>query len=166
MSHNIAKKKEGYLIRNGLVFFAVADCTGHGVPGALVSVVCSTALNRSVKEFGITEPSKILDKTTELVIETFERSHRDVHDGMDISLAVFNLTSKQLNWAGANNPLWILRKESTEIEEIRPDKQPVAKFLNPKPFTPHEFQLNKGDRVYLFSDGFPDQFGGKLGKKN
>ena len=93
----------------GTVLFAAADCTGHGVPGALVSVVCNNALNRSVREFGLTDPGKILDKTREIVIAEFEKSDENVKDGMDISLCTLSLSTLTLTWAGANNPLWIIR---------------------------------------------------------
>lgn len=145
--------------------FAVADCTGHGVPGAMVSVVCAGAMNRTVKEFGITEPGKVLDKVRELVIETFEKSESDVKDGMDISLCALNLSSGQLLWSGANNPLWIVRHNATELEETKANKQPIAKYADLEPFTTHSLQLYPGDCLYLFSDGFSDQFGGEKNKK-
>ncbi|MCB0402315.1 MAG: tetratricopeptide repeat protein [Flavobacteriales bacterium] len=189
------------------VFFAVADCTGHGVPGAMVSVVCHNALNRAVKEFGITEPAKILDKTRELVVATFEKSSENVKDGMDIalcSLKTQTTNNKQqtiIQYAGANNPLWIIRPtanchpehvlreqkprgeflddtENKELEaylslttdnyllyEIKGDKQPIGIYHDFKPYTNHTFHLQQGDIIYLFSDGFADQFGGDNGKK-
>lgn len=159
---------------NDLVLFAVADCTGHGVPGALVSVVCSNALNRSVLEFKITEPGKILDKTRELVIATFEKSGEEVKDGMDISLCCLNTKTKELLWAGANNPLWYLsspfekgdgQRPGDLMQEIKPDKQPIGKYALQTPFTTHKVQLNAGDTIYLFTDGLADQFGGAQGKK-
>ena len=143
--------------------FAVCDCTGHGVPGAMVSVICSNALNRAVKEFGITDPGKILDKTRELVIQTFEKSESEVKDGMDISLCVFDMITKELKWAGANNPLWIVRRD--EIIEYKADKQPIGKSDSPKPFTTHAIPLEINDSVYAFTDGYADQFGGSKGKK-
>lgn len=143
--------------------FAVCDCTGHGVPGAMVSVVCSNALHRTVKEFDITDPGKILDKTRELVTQTFERSGSEVKDGMDISLCVFDMATKELRWAGANNPLWIVRNDG--IIEYKADKQPVGKSDSPKPFTTHKVPLEPNDSVYAFTDGYADQFGGSKGKK-
>jgi tetratricopeptide (TPR) repeat protein len=145
------------------VLFAAADCTGHGVPGALVSVVCNNGLNRSVREYGLKEPSEILDKTREIVIAEFEKSEEDVKDGMDI--AVCSLNGKELHYAGANNPIWIIRKDSAEVEEIKADKQPIGKFGAEAPFTNHKILLSEGDTVYIFSDGFADQFGGDKGKK-
>jgi serine phosphatase RsbU (regulator of sigma subunit) len=131
----------------------------------MVSVVCSNALNRTVKEFGVTEPGKILDKVRELVIETFDKSESEVKDGMDISLCAINTNSRTIQWAGANNPLWILEKHSKEMREVKADKQPVGKFTAQKAFTTHEMQLKEGDSIYLFTDGYPDQFGGPKGKK-
>lgn len=148
-----------------LVFFAAADCTGHGVPGALVSVVCSNALNRTVLEFGIKDPGKILDKTRELVIATFEKSDKDVKDGMDISLCCLNKTTNELLWAGANNSLWIISDNEKDVQEVKPDKQPIGKYAEAKPFTTHKISLKKNDSIYLFTDGFADQFGGQKGKK-
>lgn len=147
------------------VYVAACDCTGHGVPGALVSVVCNNALNRALNEFSERDPGKILDKTRELVVENFAKSDDDVKDGMDISLACINLTNGNLLWAGANNPLWIYRSNNNTIEEIRADKQPVGKGHEHKPFQTHKIQLNKGDLLYLFTDGYADQFGGDKGKK-
>jgi tetratricopeptide (TPR) repeat protein len=145
------------------ILVAAADCTGHGVPGALVSVVCSNALNRAVKEFNLLEPGKILDKVRDLVLETFERSQSDVKDGMDISLSSINTKTGELKWAGANNPLWYM--QDNELKEVAPDKQPIGKHDKATPFTTHIVNLHKGDTVYLFSDGYADQFGGEKGKK-
>lgn len=143
------------------VLVAAADCTGHGVPGAMVSVICNGALNRSVREFGLTEPGKILDKAREIVIQEFEKSEEDVKDGMDIALCA--IKGKNLYYSGANNPLWILR--NGEIIETKADKQPIGKFEAAQAFTTHETTLQKGDTVYIFTDGYVDQFGGDRGKK-
>lgn len=130
-----------------------------------MSVICNNALNRSVREFGLTEPGKILDKTREIVISEFEKSDEEVKDGMDISLCSLSLSDLILDWSGANNPLWILRKNSTEIEEIKPDKQPIGKYAEQKPFTNQQIKLSSGDSIYIFTDGYQDQFGGEKGKK-
>ena len=145
------------------IFIAAADCTGHGVPGAMVSVVCSNALNRTVKEFGISEPGKILDKVRELVIETFEKSESEVNDGMDISLCCLNKKKNELQWSGANNPLWIIR--DNKFIEFKPDKQCIGKMDDPSIFTTHIIPLKINDLIYLFTDGYADQFGGEKGKK-
>ena len=143
------------------VLFAAADCTGHGVPGAMVSVVCHNALNRSVREHGLTDPGEILTKTREIVIQEFAKSEEDVKDGMDIALCA--LEGNKLHYAGANNPLWIIRKG--EIIETKANKQPIGQFDNPVPYNTHLFELEKGDTIYIFSDGYMDQFGGEKGKK-
>ncbi len=149
-----------------IVLTAVADCTGHGVPGAMLSVVCNNALNRSVREFKITEPAKILDKTRELVIETLSQSSENVNDGMDISLCAWNQKTNEIEWAGANNPLYYVSKNKpSEIQIIKPDKEPVGNYKNQTDYTNHKIQLEEGDSLYLFSDGFMDQFGGEDGKK-
>lgn len=141
------------------VLFAAADCTGHGVPGAMVSVVCNNGLNRAVREHGLTNPGQILDKTREIVIEEFSKSSDDVKDGMDIALC--SLEGNTLKYAGANNPLWVIREGSDEVEEFKADKQPIGMFDHPKPYTSHQIELQKGDQFYIFSDGYPDQFGGE-----
>ena len=120
--------------RGDYFFIAAADCTGHGVPGAMVSVVCSNALNRAVIELELTNPGEILDKVTELVCNTFKKSSNTVNDGMDISLCVFNLKTKEVMWAGANNPLWYISPAleglgEPSFKEITANKQPVAKVI-------------------------------------
>lgn len=162
------------------VFFAAADCTGHGVPGAMVSVVCNNALNRAVREHGLVNPAAILDKVVDIVVETFERSVNDVKDGMDIALCVYDNKAKELLYAGANNPLWLVTSQLRDIEstnlyqfkdsnyslyEIKATKQPIGKFENKQPFKSHSLKVNNGDVVYLFTDGYADQFGGEKGKK-
>ena len=173
----------------GAVFIAAADCTGHGVPGALVSVVCCNALNRSVKEFGLRDTGKILDKVTDLVLETFsafdkssadkEKNGEQIKDGMDISLLRIEHFSPpspgdkpvvRIQWSGANNPLWYFI--NNEFKEITANKQPVGKSDNRKPFTTHNIEVFAGIKekesqvtFYLFTDGYPDQFGGPKGKK-
>jgi serine phosphatase RsbU (regulator of sigma subunit) len=146
----------------------------------MVSVVCSNALNRSVKEFGLTSPAEILDKTRSLVIETFARSGEDIKDGMDIALCA--IQEDKLIFAGANNPLWIVRstkaltKEQFDARgtviidslawiEYKGTKQPVGLYAGMKPFEEQELLLTKGDSIYIFTDGFADQFGGEKGKK-
>ena len=156
--------------KEAIVYFAAADCTGHGVPGALVSVVCSNALSKALLEEHISDTGKLLDRTRELVVKRFEKSEEDVKDGMDISLCKLDLTNFQnnsgkaiLQWSGANNPLWIIR--NNELLEYKPDKQPIGKTDNPQPFTAHTIDLTKNDTLYIFTDGYQDQFGGEKGKK-
>lgn len=151
--------------KDDLVIFAAADCTGHGVPGAMVSVVCDNALNKSINEHNLTDPGKILDKTKELVTHKFVQGEEDVKDGMDIALCTLNKNTKELKYAGAYNPLWLLRKDAKEIVEIKATKQAVGMTHDIYDFKTHTLQLNEGDIIYIFSDGFADQFGGEKGKK-
>ncbi|MBA3664895.1 MAG: tetratricopeptide repeat protein [Bacteroidetes bacterium] len=146
-----------------LIFIAAADSTGHGVPGAMVSVVCSNALDRSLKEFKETHTGKILDKTRQLVVDTFAKSSADVKDGMDISLLCIDNKNKRVFWSGANNSLWYIQEN--QLTEIKADKQSIGKTDNPKPFTTHKIEYKKNTTFYLFTDGFADQFGGPKGKK-
>lgn len=160
------------------VYFAAADCTGHGVPGAMVSVMCSNALNRSVEEYGLRLPGEILDKTSELVVDAFVNSGQEVKDGMDISLCCLNTETNEFSFSGANNPVYILKADAsnTELEcqlsngkqcliEVKGDKQAIGWHDNRKPFKTNVIELTKGDMVYSITDGFPDQFGGERGKK-
>jgi serine phosphatase RsbU (regulator of sigma subunit) len=143
------------------ILYAAADCTGHGVPGAMVSVICNNALNRSVREFALVDPGEILTKTREIVIQEFEKSDEEVKDGMDIALC--SIEGNILKYAGALNPLIIIRNK--KIIEIKADKQPIGQFDNMTPFTTHTFELQNGDSLYIYSDGYVDQFGGAKGKK-
>jgi len=147
------------------VLFAVADCTGHGVPGAMVSVVCNGALNRSVREFALTSPADILDKTTILVEEAFSQSDDMVKDGMDIALCSWNLKTGEFMFSGANNPVYLVKGKEKTIESFLPDKQPIGQFDKRKPFTNVKIDFEKNDTLYLFTDGMVDQFGGPKGKK-
>lgn len=179
--------------KGNYIFVAAADCTGHGVPGAMVSVVCSNALNAALNEFNLTDTGKILDKTTDLVLETFGKGGAEIKDGMDISLARIEIlntgTDINLQWSGANNPLWIIERSSEQpivnskqqtnnnetisqeryysllangcsLKEIKANKQPIGQFDVRVPFTTHLIKLQKGDSFYLYTDGYADQFGG------
>lgn len=168
-------------VKEDWCFLAVADCTGHGVPGALVSVVCSNALNGAVNEFGLLRPKEILGKTRELVVETFAKSGDQVADGMDISLIALHRTRKEVVFSGAHNGLWIVREkaefspQNPEVRilekgehvllEFRGDKQPIGLYEEMHAFSEVTIPIKNGDQIYLMSDGFADQFGGALGKK-
>lgn len=147
------------------VFFAICDCTGHGVPGALISIVCNNALNRAIREFKLIEPSKILDKVAELIDASISLDAA-VKDGMDASVCAFNNVTRELFWAGANIPLWIAREGTFyELLEFKPDKQPIGLVEKRMPYTNHKIDIRKDDILYMMSDGFADQFGGEKGKK-
>jgi serine phosphatase RsbU (regulator of sigma subunit) len=158
------------LYKGDVILFTACDCTGHGVPGAMVSVVCSNALNSALKEFKIHDTGRLLDKVREIVLETFshrdpvgEKSEGEVKDGMDCSFCAINTKTHEVEWSGANNPLWYI--QNGEFKEIAPDKQPVGVFDNSKPFNKTKLKLSNGDSLYLFTDGYADQFGGPKGKK-
>jgi serine phosphatase RsbU (regulator of sigma subunit) len=146
-----------------VVLFAACDCTGHGVPGAMVSVVCHNALNRAVREFGLLQPASILDKTSEIVLENFSKSEEEIQDGMDISICSYNTKTKSLEWAGANNSLLLIN--NGQLTETKADKQCIGYNDNVKPFTNHQFNLQSDTNIYLFTDGFSDQFGGQPERK-
>jgi len=156
-------------VKGNKVLFAAVDCTGHGVPGAFVSLVGNNGLNRTVNEYGLMKPAEILDNLTVIVEDAFRsQGHGDMRDGMDISLCSMEMISfneSLVEWAGANNPLWIIKKDTGEIREIKADKQPIGKFEMRKPYTHFEEKFQKGDTIYIFTDGYADQFGGPNGKK-
>ena len=143
---------------------AVADCTGHGVPGALMSVICSNALNEVVVNNRIHQSDKILNETRKVVKRNLKtRKNQERKDGMDIALVSINYETMELWYSGAYNSAWIYRHG--EMIVLAADKQPVGVFENETDFTQQHLQLQKGDVIYLFSDGFADQFGGVNGKK-
>ena len=154
-----------FSFRNEKVILAAADCTGHGVTGAFMSMIGSSQLNQIVNERGITQPAKILNHLNTGIVEALKQNPTEVNDGMDIALCSLDLTTKKLEYAGANRPLWLIR--DSEWNEIKPDKLAIGGFRlkEDMSFTNHELQLHKGDIIYLFSDGYADQFGGEDGKK-
>lgn len=169
--------------QSSITFFAAADCTGHGVPGAMVSVICAGALNRAVNEYQLSDVGEILNKVTELVVASFEKSDRKVNDGMDIALCGLDIGRKIVYFTGANNPLWIItpkEKLKTQSEfktytlehinnrylhEIKGTKQHIGLNENEKSFQTNKVELQPGDGIFVFSDGLADQFGGNRGKK-
>jgi len=153
--------------KDDLIFIAAADCTGHGVPGALISIVNYNLLNKAALEKDLSNPAEILDYVNMQLIEALHQTYQEssVKDGMDISLCVINIKTLELNYAGANNPIYVLREK--EITQVSADKFPVGAFVDEEvqKFKTKTLQLKKGDLIYLFSDGFADQFGGPKGKK-
>ncbi len=163
-----------------ITLFATVDCTGHGVPGAFVSVVGNGGLNRAVNEFGLTRPNEILEKLNEIVVDTLSKGEDELRDGMDISLCMFDMHNMEMQFAGANNSVYIFRKgiedEVTSLNgngkfyrgdlcEIKANKQPIGYYEYHKTFSNNSIKIRKGDVIYLFSDGFTDQFGGPNCKK-
>ena len=163
-----------------LIYYVAADCTGHGVPGAMVSIVGANGLKRCIKELGIREPGKILDQLSKLVSINFSQSEERIRDGMDLALCCLEFENDQIkraHYAGANNPLWVINSKRKEIPEngnlfkegggfeIKANKQAIGYTENINPFDTHTIELEPGDTLYTFSDGYPDQFGGENGKK-
>jgi serine phosphatase RsbU (regulator of sigma subunit) len=143
---------------------AAVDCTGHGVPGAFMSMVGSSLLNEIIHEKEITNANEILNNLRERLIRTLQQTgaEGENRDGMDIALCV--LEGNVLEFSGANNPIYHLH--AGELMEIKGDKQPIGIYTGKdKVFTSTKIQLEKGDRIYIFTDGFADQFGGPKGKK-
>ncbi|MFM1874625.1 MAG: hypothetical protein RL266_362, partial [Bacteroidota bacterium] len=163
---------------NGLIFLAVADCTGHGVPGAMVSMVGFQGLNKAVLEEKLSSPAAILQRLSDHVEEAFEKSGGSVKDGMDICLCAIDTKKRTVSYAGAHNALWVLtskedlpnanlREEESghRMFELKADRRSIGGFMDAGSFTETTVSLNQGDRLFLFSDGFADQFGGPQGKK-
>jgi len=149
------------------IFIAAVDCTGHGVPGAFMSIVGNNMLNQIVKETNGLNAGETLDQMNVLAGTTINQHSEEgaVRDGMDMTLCIFDPQTRKLHMAGANNPLYLFR--NGELKEFKADKLPIGYYLEGKSrnFTNHEIQLEKGDTLYLFSDGYADQFGGPKGKK-
>ncbi|MEJ0031899.1 MAG: PAS domain S-box protein [Bacteroidota bacterium] len=149
------------------IFIAAVDCTGHGVPGALLSLIGYFLLNDIVRSRGISEPGRILDLLDEGVTQTLKQDRGDAatKDGMDIALCRIDVKNKMVEYAGAHRPLLVMK--SGVMEEIKGDRFPVGGGVakNQVSFNTSRVQLKSGDSIYFSSDGFPDQFGGTEGKK-
>lgn len=153
-----------YTLKNGKKIIAAVDCTGHSVPGAFMSMIGNAFLNEIVNEKGVTQPGLILDMLKERVVMSLKQSENDNKDGMDMAIIAIDDTAHTMEFAGANNPCWHLR--NGVLTEIKGDKQPIAyQAKGTKPFTNHTMQLQSGDCLYIFTDGYADQFGGEHGKK-
>lgn len=153
---------------NGKALFAAVDCTGHGVPGAFMSIVGYNLLKQIISKHQNTQPSFILDELSKGVSETLHQRNFEEStskDGMDITLCSYDAKAHELEFAGAFNPLFLVR--DSEIFEIKGNKFPIGIFLEKeaKKFTNHKLKVKKGDVLYIFSDGYADQFGGARGKK-
>ncbi len=151
------------LEKDNFLYLAAADCTGHGVPGAFLTLLGTSFLNEINAVDKLLSPAEILNQLRDKIVKELGNQGR-TRDGMDISLIRINLKTFDSIWAGAYNPLWII-KNNAEFIEITADKQPVGYNEITSGFTDHSLQLIKGDMIYLFTDGYADQFGGKSGKK-
>ncbi len=149
------------------IFFAVADCTGHGVPGAFMSMIGFEILDKIINDQGIVHPGEILNILNYGISNTFSRGEEDLllKDGMDISFCTLDRRKKILEFAGAFHILYMIREN--KMLEYRGDRVSVGLGMEEKgeQFTNYEIPLQEGDKIYLFTDGFPDQFGGPKGKK-
>lgn len=163
----------------------VADCTGHGVPGAFMSMLGTSLLNQVIRDENISNPGKALDRMDEKLNMALHKTNNETkaQDGMDISVCTFLKNKKIIEYSGANNPLYIIRKKGNALiinnteapalfednnfsfYEIKANKQPIGGFQHKKDFTTYQIKINKGDCIYLFTDGYADQFGGPKGKK-
>jgi ligand-binding sensor domain-containing protein/serine phosphatase RsbU (regulator of sigma subunit) len=155
-----------FLAQEGMEWFAAVDCTGHGVPGAFMSIIGHNSLNKILQEYNITKPSKILNQLNEEVSTALHHYHQDnqIHDGMDIALVSYDRENRMLEYSGAFNPLWLVRNK--ELIEVRANRYAIG--IAPgivKDFVNNEIKIESGDTIYLFSDGYADQFGGKHNKK-
>jgi len=147
--------------KNGRRLISAIDCTGHGVPGAFMSLIGNTFLHEAVNEKGITEPALILNELRNNIISSLKQTDviDSTKDGMDMALLSFNDADNTVEFAGANNPLWLIR--NGEIIEYKGDKRPIGYFRGKGlPFTNTNIKLMKGDSLYIFTDGYADQFGG------
>lgn len=155
----------GFAQKNNKVIIAAADCTGHGVAGAFMSMIGSSLLNQIINERNITTPALILDELNHGIINALKQKESESNDGMDISICAFDLNENTVQFAGANRPLWLIRKG--ELTTYKPNKFPIGglQVMHEENFTEQSIALQKDDTLYLFSDGFADQFGGDNGKK-
>ena len=155
-------KREG-----DILIFTIADCTGHGVPGAFMSMMGVAFLNEICAKIDESvQPSDVLEQLRSLVITTLKQKIEDIlepKDGMDIALCILNLRTRVLRFSGANNPMYLVR--DGELTEYRPVKNPIGLYPKLLNFETVEIQTQPGDYVYMFSDGYADQFGGEIGKK-
>jgi len=152
-------------VKNKVVFTAV-DCTGHGVPGAFMSLIGANALNQIVNGDKHDNPAKILNELNRLSSDALNKSEEgeSVRDGMDVAICSIDTKKNLLEYAGANNPLYLIR--DGELTQTKADKHAIASFEDGQhEYTKHSVELQKGDVIYIFSDGYADQFGGLKGKK-
>ena len=171
------------LEKNDDIYITAADCTGHGVPGAFMSMLGIAFLNEITAQNESHSPAEILNQLRFKIIKELGQKGElgESRDGMDMSMIKYNIKDRKIEWAGANNPLWMISSNKETIDyvdetieindseyhfcEIKANKQPIGYSNNLEPFVNHKLQLDNGDSIYLFSDGFADQFGGEKGKK-
>ncbi len=151
---------------NGCIYLAAADCTGHGIPGALMSFLGITFLNEVVRNGNSHRANRILNALREKVMDALQQTGKEneARDGMDFSLCIIDPSTRKMQFAGANNPVYLVRDR--ELVELKADKMPIGvNAADEKPFKNREILLEPDDRLYLFTDGYTDQFGGPRNKK-
>nr|MBK9652366.1 SpoIIE family protein phosphatase [Bacteroidota bacterium] len=155
----------GFVHKEDKIIIAAADCTGHGVAGAFMSVIGSSMFNQIINEKNITQPAAILDALNDGIIDSLRQKESDSNDGMDVSILAFDLNKRIVDFAGANRPMWLIR--NGELLTYKPNKFPIGgmQIIHEEKFSQHHIQLQPNDTIYIFSDGYADQFGGELGKK-
>jgi len=147
------------------IIVVVADCTGHGVPGALMSMLSMTLLNEIIFYEKTVEPAEILEELRQQVKKLLKQTGKsgENQDGLDVSICVFENQNSEMTYAGANNPIYLIR--NNEIIQYKPNRQPIAIYLKEREFFQHKIELQKNDLIYMFTDGYFDQFGGEIGEK-
>jgi len=145
------------------IIFTAADCTGHGVSGGFLTMLGITHLNEIVSKNEIDRPEEILNSLREKIKNTYKLFGTETQDGLDIALCTLNTETNILRYSGAYNPLWIIR--NNELVEYKATRNPIGFYINEVNFKGYEIQLQKNDMIYVFSDGFVDQFGGGIDKK-
>ena len=149
------------------IYFAAADCTGHGVPGALMSILGISFLNEIVSQKNVINANRILNLLREKIMKALHQTgeRNESKDGMDIGFGMIHSKTLEFHFAGANSPLYYIRNH--QLYELKGDRMPISisGMIEEKSFTDFKTRLHHGDLLYFFSDGFPDQFGGPLGKK-
>jgi len=150
---------------NHFVVFAAADCTGHGVPGAFMSMLGISFLNDLVAKSRFDKANEILNKMRKRIKLALNQTGKanEATDGMDMALCILDTENNILQFSGANNPLYLIR--DNELQVIKPDLQPIAIYPREQDFTYNEIEVKKGDVIYIFSDGYIDQFGGEFGER-
>lgn len=170
--------------RDDIKLFAAVDCTGHGVPGAFVSIVGHDGLNRTIREYKLKETDRILNRLNQIITEILQHSiQEEVKDGMDMALCALNAKIGILQYSGARNPLYLIRANNNKLLvdgnpidpvmeynslflfEVKADRMGIEPKTELPAFTHHDIGVEKNDLVYLFTDGFADQFGGPKEKK-
>ncbi len=148
---------------DGCSILAVADCTGHGVPGAIVSVICENALRTAVRECNFRNTSEILLRTNQHVVEFFSQSQKNIHDGMELALAIIDHSTLEMEYSGAKMPIYVISKG--ELIKLKPNIYRIGWEISKVQYSSHKLYLNKDDMIFAFTDGFGDQFGAESAQK-